>query len=266
MRGLDPVTRAAILACKGQASRGVIAERYGVSVNAVRNIWYSGPERGKCKPPPSIYTEELCEAVRELRDAGRPYVEIGAMFGLSSGQVEWALSKRGTNSAPCCALTGGEWTEKQYQAMDNNFRKAMFAAYPALEAAPMHAFSEQANALPSVDETVAAQAQPVAMPPQSLSRRPVYFIADVVKAASRRYGFTPQQLTGKQREKELVRARHIAMFAAIKITGRELKRIGKVFDADHTTVVHARDKIKKLIQTDVMLAQEIDSFIKELAA
>lgn len=265
MSKIDPVTRAAILACKGQATRGVIAERYGVSINAVRNIWYSGPERGKCKPPPTVYTEELCEAVREERDAGRPYAEIGAMFGLSSGQVEWALSKREKNRAPRVAATGGEWTEKQYQSMDKRFRRAMFAAYPALEAAPMHAFSEQANALPSVNETVAAQAQPSAMPPPP-SHRPVYFIADVVKAASRRYGFTPQQLTGKQREKELVRARHIAMFAAIKITGRELKRIGKVFDADHTTVVHARDKIKKLIQTDASLAQEIDSFIKELAA
>lgn len=58
-------------------------------------------------------------------------------------------------------------------------------------------------------------------------------------------------LTGPKRNKELVLPRHIAMHILSDKLNLTVERIGQLLGGrDHTTVMHGRDKIKRLINTD----------------
>ncbi len=58
-------------------------------------------------------------------------------------------------------------------------------------------------------------------------------------------------LTGPKRQKELVLPRHLAMHILSEDLKMTVEKIGDILGGrDHTTVMHGRDKIKKLITTD----------------
>ena len=60
-----------------------------------------------------------------------------------------------------------------------------------------------------------------------------------------------KDLTGPKRQKELVLPRHLAMYILSEELKLTVERIGSLLGGrDHTTVMHARDKMKKLIQND----------------
>lgn len=65
------------------------------------------------------------------------------------------------------------------------------------------------------------------------------------------FSLSARDLTGPRRQKELVLPRHIAMYLLSEELKLTVERIGQILGGrDHTTVMHARDKIKKLITTD----------------
>lgn len=65
------------------------------------------------------------------------------------------------------------------------------------------------------------------------------------------FDLTTKDLTGPKRQKELVLPRHIAMYLLSEELKLTVEKIGQLLGGrDHTTVMHARDKIKKLITTD----------------
>jgi len=60
-----------------------------------------------------------------------------------------------------------------------------------------------------------------------------------------------KDLTGPKRQKELVLPRHLAMYILSEELKLTVEKIGSLLGGrDHTTVMHARDKMKKLIQND----------------
>jgi chromosomal replication initiator protein len=68
------------------------------------------------------------------------------------------------------------------------------------------------------------------------------------------YGIGMSELVGSKRSQGIVYPRQIAMYLARELTDMSLPRIGAEFGGrDHTTVIHANDKIKKLmnLQRDV---------------
>lgn len=69
-----------------------------------------------------------------------------------------------------------------------------------------------------------------------------------------------KDLTGSKRQKELVLPRHISMFILSELN-MTVEKIGQILGKrDHTTVMHGRDKIKKLINTD----KEIQRMLTEI--
>ena len=59
------------------------------------------------------------------------------------------------------------------------------------------------------------------------------------------------ELDSKTRTKEVAYARQIAMYLVRELTNISLPKIGETFgNRDHTTVMHACDKIKGLLKTD----------------
>jgi chromosomal replication initiator protein len=62
-------------------------------------------------------------------------------------------------------------------------------------------------------------------------------------------GVSITELTGDKRSRPVVEARHIAMYLARELTDASLPKIGeRVGGRDHTTVLHAVDKITRLMR------------------
>lgn len=68
--------------------------------------------------------------------------------------------------------------------------------------------------------------------------------SDILSAVCTYFNVTNQQITGKSKTKDVVEPRMIAMYLMSDMLGVPLVSIGKIFGGrDHTTVMHARDKI-----------------------
>ncbi|QRG06116.1 hypothetical protein EZH22_24510 [Xanthobacter dioxanivorans] len=63
----------------------------------------------------------------------------------------------------------------------------------------------------------------------------------------------------------VVRARHVAMYLSKELTSKTMAGIGLRFDhRDHTTVLHAVRKISAQIQTDPVLAAEVEAIRRQI--
>ncbi len=73
------------------------------------------------------------------------------------------------------------------------------------------------------------------------------------------YNVSPEDLLKQSRKKEYVNPRQIAMYIIRKELETSLPSIGEFFGGrDHTTVIHAIDKIERVIKERTNLKQEID--------
>ena len=80
----------------------------------------------------------------------------------------------------------------------------------------------------------------------------------IIDAVAEYFDLPPPQLAGKARDKQLVRARHIAMYLLRADAARPLTEIGRLLGKrDHTTVMHGTEKIEREMYTDPGLRQEI---------
>ncbi len=82
-------------------------------------------------------------------------------------------------------------------------------------------------------------------------------IHDVVAA---HYGFARNDIISIRRTGGLIRARHTAMYLARLETSKSLPEIGRLFGGrDHTTVLHAVNKMAKRAADDPEYAAEIET-------
>jgi chromosomal replication initiator protein len=89
-------------------------------------------------------------------------------------------------------------------------------------------------------------------------------IEDIQRLITREYNITRGDLLSARRSANVVRPRQIAMYLAKTLTSRSLTDIGRQFgDRDHTTVIHAVQKINTQVDTNKALAHEIDA-LKQL--
>uniref|UniRef100_A0A973WMY9 Chromosomal replication initiator DnaA C-terminal domain-containing protein n=1 Tax=Bradyrhizobium quebecense TaxID=2748629 RepID=A0A973WMY9_9BRAD len=76
-------------------------------------------------------------------------------------------------------------------------------------------------------------------------------IRDIQVAVCDRVGMTLAEFLGERRNAPLVHARQVAMYLAKVLTGRSTPEIGRRFGGkDHTTVLHAVWKIRRLLGED----------------
>ena len=78
--------------------------------------------------------------------------------------------------------------------------------------------------------------------------------SDILSAVCTYFNITNQQITGKSKTKDIVEPRMIAMYLMSDMLGVPLVSIGKIFGGrDHTTVMHARDKITEEIKQNTRM-------------
>lgn len=79
------------------------------------------------------------------------------------------------------------------------------------------------------------------------------------------YNVSVNEMKGSRRVQNIVLARQVAMYLAREMTDNSLPRIGREFGGkDHTTVIHAYEKIKGMIEIDDNLRLEIQTIKKKL--
>lgn len=70
-------------------------------------------------------------------------------------------------------------------------------------------------------------------------------IAAIQEIVAEAHGLTVAHLTGPSRLREFTHPRQMAMVIARNITKRSLPVIGRAFNRDHTTVIHAQVAVEK---------------------
>jgi len=83
-------------------------------------------------------------------------------------------------------------------------------------------------------------------------------VRDIQKAVCKHYGVTLPDLLSPRRTANIVKPRQVAMFLCKELTIRSLPEIGRRFGGrDHTTVLHAVQKMRRDMRADAVLAHDI---------
>ncbi|HWK22803.1 MAG TPA: chromosomal replication initiator protein DnaA [Ureibacillus sp.] len=83
-------------------------------------------------------------------------------------------------------------------------------------------------------------------------------ILDIQTAVGEHFNIKLEDFTAKRRTKSIAFPRQVAMYLSRELTDFSLPKIGDEFGGrDHTTVIHAHEKIMKLLKEDQLLQQDI---------
>ncbi len=81
---------------------------------------------------------------------------------------------------------------------------------------------------------------------------------EVLSAVANHYSIKQSIIKGQKRQKEIIHARHVAMFLLKSELNLSYSEIGKIFsNRDHTSVLHAVQKINEQLQKNENFTQEV---------
>ncbi|MFF8274483.1 chromosomal replication initiator protein DnaA, partial [Staphylococcus warneri] len=90
-------------------------------------------------------------------------------------------------------------------------------------------------------------------------------IQDIQKVVGQYYNVRIEDFSAKKRTKSIAYPRQIAMYLSRELTDFSLPKIGEEFGGrDHTTVIHAHEKIVNDIKADPTFKQEVENLEKEI--
>lgn len=97
------------------------------------------------------------------------------------------------------------------------------------------------------------------------SKPRVVTIHDIQRTVGEEYNVKLEDFKAKKRTKSVAFPRQIAMYLSRELTDYSLPKIGEEFGGrDHTTVIHAHEKISNLVKTDTMLQKQIEAIANML--
>ncbi|HEL1584185.1 TPA: chromosomal replication initiator protein DnaA [Streptococcus suis] len=113
--------------------------------------------------------------------------------------------------------------------------------------------------------TVDVAAEAIRSRKQSNPQNTLISIETIQKEVGNFYGVNVKELKGAKRVQNIVHARQVAMYLAREMTDNSLPKIGKEFgNRDHTTVMHAYNKIKSMLVEDDNLEIELTTIKNKL--
>jgi chromosomal replication initiator protein len=87
----------------------------------------------------------------------------------------------------------------------------------------------------------------------------------IIERTAEMFGLQVDQLRGKSRTRDLVHARQVGMYVCRELTDLSYPQIGREFGGrDHTTVIHAYDKIANLMQERRKTYEDVTSLIQQI--
>jgi chromosomal replication initiator protein len=88
---------------------------------------------------------------------------------------------------------------------------------------------------------------------------------NILKYVIEEFGFSEGEIKGRKRTQKLALARQTSMYLIRTILNLSLTEIGEFFGGkDHTTVIHAIDKIEKLKHADIVYKQNLERIINRI--
>ncbi len=90
-------------------------------------------------------------------------------------------------------------------------------------------------------------------------------VEHVITDVSHIFNVSPDEMKSKNRNSQVSTARQVAMYVISKVTDLSYTSIGKEFGGrDHSTVVYATNKVKKVMQTDPAYRATVEDLIKNI--
>ena len=86
----------------------------------------------------------------------------------------------------------------------------------------------------------------------------------IINTVCKYFTIDKRDLTGRKRNKEIVEPRQVCIYLMWSQLAIPLATIGQVFGRDHTTIIHARDKIMEMIKTNKQIKKTVNDLISEL--
>jgi chromosomal replication initiator protein len=87
----------------------------------------------------------------------------------------------------------------------------------------------------------------------------------IQKVVASYFNLRPEDLRAKKRSRNVALPRQIAMYLCRQFTDSSLPRIGEAFGGrDHTTVIHACEKISRDLKSDPLLQQTVRDLVEQL--
>jgi chromosomal replication initiator protein len=84
-------------------------------------------------------------------------------------------------------------------------------------------------------------------------------IEEIIKTVGAKFGIKISEIKSQKKNKNIVLARQVSMFIAREITSASFPDIGeKIGGRDHSTVIYAHNKIKKILETDKTLRDTLE--------
>ncbi|GAA0467683.1 chromosomal replication initiator protein DnaA [Alkalibacillus silvisoli] len=113
-----------------------------------------------------------------------------------------------------------------------------------------------------IDASLAANALKDIVPNKKPKEITIKGIQEMIAS---RFNIQLEDFAAKKRTKSVAFPRQIAMYLARELTDFSLPKIGEEFGGrDHTTVIHAHEKISKMISEDLQLQREIDELTEQI--
>ena len=90
-------------------------------------------------------------------------------------------------------------------------------------------------------------------------------VEEIIAATSASFGVSTDDLCGPSRKQPLARARQVAMYLCRELTDLSLPKIGREFGGrDHTTVLHALDKVKQIMASEKRVFDQVTALSQSL--
>ena len=93
----------------------------------------------------------------------------------------------------------------------------------------------------------------------------VITIEHIQRKVSEFFGLKLTDMRARRRTKAVAFPRQIAMYFARQLTHASLTEVGRAFDKDHTTVLHAVTKVETLIRQDAKFKKTVDTLAESVA-
>jgi chromosomal replication initiator protein len=91
-------------------------------------------------------------------------------------------------------------------------------------------------------------------------------ISEILDATAQEFGVESRQLLARDRRSNVAAARQVAMYLARELTGHSLPEIGRgIGNRNHTTVLHAVNRISLAVGQDPAIRQAVDNLRKRLS-
>lgn len=88
---------------------------------------------------------------------------------------------------------------------------------------------------------------------------------DILEATAAKYGFTVEELISRSRRRPLVTARQVGMYLFRELTELSYPETAKIFGGrDHTTVIHAYEKIKNLMNERATIYEDVQWLVRQI--